>query len=126
MSETQYDVRVLIDISGSMKKNDPKNLRRPALKLLSELLPSGTHAGVWTFGKYANMLVPLGQVDAQWKSTAKPQADKISSVALWTNIGLIFAMGKASSGWAHPDSKKQRSMILLTDGMVCIERRGCE
>ena len=32
------DVRVLIDVSGSMKKNDPKNLRSPALRLLVGLL----------------------------------------------------------------------------------------
>ena len=29
------DVRVLIDISGSMRQNDPQNLRRPALRMLA-------------------------------------------------------------------------------------------
>jgi len=56
------DVRVLIDISGSMKKNDPNNLRRPALRLLVGLLPEDSRAGVWTFGQYVNMQVPLGKV----------------------------------------------------------------
>ena len=32
------DIRVLVDVSGSMKTTDPQNLRIPALKLLAELL----------------------------------------------------------------------------------------
>ena len=36
------DVRILIDVSGSMKENDPRNLRVPAMRLMSELLPAGT------------------------------------------------------------------------------------
>ena len=56
------DVRVLIDISGSMKKNDPANLRQPALRLFISLLPSDTQAGVWTFGQWVNMLIPHDSV----------------------------------------------------------------
>ncbi|MDH5396376.1 MAG: hypothetical protein OEW97_08870, partial [Gammaproteobacteria bacterium] len=33
------DLRVIVDISGSMKKTDPKNLRRPAIRLLAGLIP---------------------------------------------------------------------------------------
>ena len=32
--EPVSDVRILIDVSGSMKKNDPNNLRAPALRLV--------------------------------------------------------------------------------------------
>ena len=44
------DVRILIDISGSMKQSDPTNLRAPALELIVQLLPPGSKAGVWLFG----------------------------------------------------------------------------
>ncbi|OQX44630.1 MAG: hypothetical protein B0D88_02055 [Candidatus Sedimenticola endophacoides] len=71
------DVRVLIDISGSMKQNDPRNLRRPALRLLVGLLPEDARAGVWTFGQYVNMQVPLGKVDTGWKGRAREGASKI-------------------------------------------------
>ena len=40
-TEPVNDVRVMIDISGSMKHNDPHNLRAPALRLLTGLLPKG-------------------------------------------------------------------------------------
>ena len=51
------DIRLLIDISGSMKKNDPSNLRIPAVNLLTELIPNGDKAGVWTFGQWVNNLI---------------------------------------------------------------------
>ena len=35
----QMDIRVLIDVSGSMKQTDPNNLRIPALQVLTQ----GTH-----------------------------------------------------------------------------------
>lgn len=115
-AEPKSDVRVLIDVSGSMKQNDPKNLRAPALRLLVELLPEGTRAGVWTFGQYVAMPVPLGSVDKIWRDKARSEASKIHSRGLFTNIEE--AVRKASDDWKTPDPKFRRHMILLTDGMV--------
>ncbi len=58
VSAATSDVRVVIDVSGSMKQNDPQNLRAPGLRLLSGLLPPESAAGVWTFasGQYAGAL----------------------------------------------------------------------
>lgn len=114
------DVRLLIDISGSMKKNDPNNLRIPALQLVTNLLPKGSDAGVWAFGRYVNMMVPLAQVDANWQRKATKTAKKINSLGLYTNIGSVLE--KASYGWSKPDLREKRSFILLTDGMVDISK----
>src|SRR5690606_4610645 len=81
------EVRLLVDISGSMKQNDPHNLRRPALSLVARMLPVGSRAGVWTFGRLVNALVPLAPVDDRWRARAGSQMDQIRSVALFTNIG---------------------------------------
>ncbi|MCP3674777.1 MAG: VWA domain-containing protein [Gammaproteobacteria bacterium] len=114
------DVRVLVDISGSMKKNDPDNLRIPAVQLMSNLLPPDSHAGIWTFGEYVNMLVPIGPVDNQWKKSAVESVKKINSLGMFTNIG--GAMEKASFGWMKPDLSIKRSLILLTDGVVDVSK----
>ncbi len=114
------DVRVLIDVSGSMKRNDPNNLRQPALELLVELLPDGGKAGVWTFGKYVNMLVPHKPINNEWRRTAKKAAATIKSVALYTNIGE--AIEKASFDYQNPKPGFKTSFILLTDGVVDISR----
>lgn len=110
-----YDVRIIIDISGSMKQTDPNNLRIPALKLLLELMPEGAQAGIWTFGHYVNNLVPVALVDDVWRKKAKAAALDISSLGLRTN--LAGALNDAAWG-LKVDGGFQQSIILLTDGKV--------
>ena len=109
------DVRILIDVSGSMKQNDPENLRRPALRLLTGLLNDNNNAGIWTFGRYVNMLVPPARVDSTWKARAREASTEINSYGLFTNIE--GALRDATWDWM-PADKHQRSVILLTDGLV--------
>ncbi len=118
--EPVNDVRILIDISGSMKHNDPQNLRAPALRLLTRLLPNGARAGVWTYGQYVNMLVPHGEVTPAWKDQAERAASRINSFGLFTNIE--DAMQKATRDWIDADGNSQRSLIMLTDGFVDISK----
>lgn len=111
------DVRVLIDTSGSMRLNDPANLRAPALRLLTELLPSGATAGVWTFDTDAIQLVAPSTVDKAWKTGARAAAAKVNSRGLFTNIEA--ALTAATAAWTEPNvAKGSRQVILLTDGMV--------
>ena len=118
------DTRILIDISGSMKKNDPANLRRPALRLLVGLMPEDARAGVWTFGQYVNMQVPLGKVDKAWKIRARQGAGKIHSRGLFTNIEEVLK--RSIADWQGADTKYRRHLILLTDGMVDVSRKAEE
>lgn len=115
---TTADVRVIVDISGSMKQNDPQNLRQPAIRLLAEMLPEGSTAGVWTFGEYVNMLVPHGKVDQAWRKLAIKRSAQINSVALRTNLGR--AMKVASDTFYSGGNLEHTHFILLTDGKVDI------
>lgn len=109
------DVRILIDISGSMRQSDKDNLRIPALNLIVDMLPNGSRAGVWTFGQWVNMLIPPGIVDDAWRKKAKAASKNINSHGLRTNIGE--AMEKAT--WQfQSDSQYAQHTILLTDGLV--------
>jgi len=114
----QGDVRIIVDISGSMKENDPRNLRQPAVRLLARMIPAGAEAGVWTFGQWVNMLVPHGTVDETWRQTAVSLSEKINSVALRTNLGE--ALEKASDDWIGGADLSNTDFILLTDGRVDI------
>ncbi len=115
------DVRVLIDVSGSMKKNDPNNLRLPALRLLVGLLPPDSTAAVWNFGTKAEPLVALGLTNDKWKAGARQASKKIHSRDLLTNIGS--ALDAAIADWGQtPAELSQRSIILLTDGMIDISK----
>ncbi|WP_228702945.1 VWA domain-containing protein [Marinobacter gelidimuriae] len=114
------DVRIIVDISGSMKQNDPQNLRRPAVRLLARLLPDGATSGVWTFGQYVNMLVPHREVSNAWRDMAIAQSDAINSVAMRTNLGA--AIETASDGYFTGGVLSNTHFIVLTDGKVDISR----
>ena len=114
--KSTQDLRVLIDVSGSMKHNDPHNLRTPALRLLVGLLADGTHAGVWTFAKLVNMQIPHARIDQAWRADAMESAGTIHSRGLFTNIEQ--ALRTSTWNWHQPDPHTQRTLILLTDGMV--------
>ena len=119
-AEPGIDLRVLIDVSGSMKRTDPKNLRRPALRLLVGLLPDNSQSGIWVFGKLVNMAVPLGKVNNKWRDKARDEANKIHSLGLYTNIE--DALEKSTFGWKKPAKGIKRTVILLSDGMVDVSK----
>ncbi len=115
------EIQVLIDVSGSMKKNDPKNLRIPAVKLLINLLPEGIKAGIWLFAQKSSVIVETGLVNQQWKKNALAKISKIHSSGLLTNIEEAIEL--SASDWFNSTKTKQnRHLILLTDGMVDVSK----
>jgi len=114
----QPDLRLLIDISGSMKQSDPDNLRGPALELIVRLLPEGARAGVWIFGEEVEQIVPHATVNAAWRAQALQAVAKIDNSGQRTHIPAALAaatydIGSLSSAW-------RTSIVLLTDGKVDI------
>ena len=116
----QMDIRVLIDVSGSMKKTDPNNLRIPALQVLTQLLPIGSKAGVWQFANTPKIIVPHGDVNTQWQQQASIAAQQISSIGQFTDIGA--ALQAASFNAQDQTQGRQLHIILLTDGMVDVSK----
>jgi len=119
------DVRILIDVSGSMKANDPANLRVPALRLVAELMPRGAQAGIWLFSERVEPLVAVGTVDATWKTGALKVLDRIHSRGRFTDIEA--ALAAASEDWdTSNDAAVERHIILLTDGMVDVSQAAAD
>lgn len=114
------DLRILIDVSGSMKKNDPANIRVPAVKLLIHLLPPDSRAGIWLFAAEPALLVPVGSVNDAWKTLALKSASAIHSQGLFTHIE--GALKAAMQDWENPGETSRKSIILLTDGVVDVAR----
>lgn len=118
--ESLSDVRILIDVSGSMQLNDPGNLRIPALRLLVNLLPPGSRAGVWLFAAESTPLAPVGNVDDEWTARALESASGIHSHGLLTNIEDVLKV--AAEGWNATPENGRKNILLLTDGVVDISK----
>ncbi|MEZ5554763.1 VWA domain-containing protein [Haliea sp.] len=112
----QPDLRLLIDISGSMKESDPDNLRGPALELIVRLLPDGARAGVWIFGEDVQQIVPHQVVDARWRERALEAVARIDNSGQRTNIPAALAAATYDIGSMDPTYRT--SVVLLTDGKV--------
>ena len=125
VAAAEVDVRILIDVSGSMKENDPQNLRIPAVRLVAELMPQGATAGIWAFGEAVEVMLPPSQVDAKWKSNAIKVTQKIHSRGLFTNIEA--ALDAAMQDWESTEAgDTARHVILLTDGVVDVSKHPAE
>ena len=120
----QMDIRVLIDVSGSMKNTDPNNLRIPAVQVLAQLLPAGSKAGIWQFANQPTVIVPHGVVNSQWQQQAYIAAKNIASRGQFTDIGA--ALKAASFKTQDQAEGRQLHVILLTDGMVDVSKDATE
>ena len=115
---TPADVRVLVDVSGSMKKADPKAVRGPATALLAALLPDQSRGGIWLFGSDVRELVPYGPVDARWDALGKPIEASIGSTDRFTHMESALRTGITAGG---DQTTEACHIILITDGIVDVQ-----
>lgn len=110
--EGQPDVRVIFDVSGSMKENDPEGLSGSALELLAAMLPSEGQAGVWTFGETVANPLPVAPINAEWRQQALSLASALEEYQQFTDIEAVI---RESS---QAPNEGQRHLVLMTDGMI--------
>jgi hypothetical protein len=80
------EIQVLIDVSGSMKQNDPQNLRVDAVQLLINLLPDHAKVSLWLFSENTKLLIETDAVDAEWRRKAVKATLAIHSRGIYTHI----------------------------------------
>lgn len=115
-------VRLLVDVSGSMREHDPEQLRAPALELAVDLLPEGTEAGIWRFADAPETATPPAAVSAQWRQASRAALARIDSRGQYTD--LVAAIEAATADWKAPAEDGRRSLILLSDGVIDLADEG--
>ncbi|WP_110654971.1 VWA domain-containing protein [Salinicola halimionae] len=120
-AQSAPDVRMVVDVSGSMKQNDPRNLRVDALGLAATLLPPSARGSIWTFGTTVSNPLPSGEVVDAWRQRASDMAPQLTDYQQFTDIERALRQ-VANAG---PDSAN-RHLILLTDGMVDLPTVGSD
>ncbi|KAA0011359.1 VWA domain-containing protein [Billgrantia pellis] len=106
------EVRIIIDVSGSMRRNDPDQLAAEALDLLVALMPGGIRVGIWTFGERVANPLPPETVNTAWRERARALTSRLSDYQQYTDIES--ALYEASV----VEAEGQRHLVLLTDGMI--------
>lgn len=116
-ADATADVRVIFDVSGSMRDNDPERLSASALELLASLLPAGSRGGLWTFGERVENPLPVGPVDRRWREQARSLAPRLVDYQQYTDIEAAIRQASEESGG-------ERHLILLTDGVIDLDPAG--
>ncbi|GER94190.1 hypothetical protein A45J_1950 [hot springs metagenome] len=116
-SNEGYDIIILMDCSGSMKKTDPQSYRKPAARLFISLLGEKDRIGIIGFGDSAKVLAPLTENTRKNSAVFLSAINKITSKEFSTNITDAVKRGfeelKASN-------RKNKILILMSDGKLAL------
>ena len=117
------DVVLVMDSSGSMKKTDPKELRKPAAKLFISLLGNNDRAGVVSFSDQGYPVAYLTPVKGnKHRQQLFKAVDRISSKGVYTNLhgaieGALRVLDRDATG-NTASNKRQRIIVLMSDGKM--------
>ncbi|VAW87412.1 hypothetical protein MNBD_GAMMA18-79, partial [hydrothermal vent metagenome] len=112
------DIVLVMDSSGSMKKNDPNDLRKPAAKLLLSLLGKDDRASIVSFSDHGYPVAYLTQTNGRLNNKLLFEAvEKVSNKGAYTNLaGAIEAATRVyEQDW---DSERKHVVVLMSDGKM--------
>ena len=111
------DVILVLDNSGSMKKNDPNFLTKRAVTEFISGLDESTRIAIVIFDQDVSLAVPLTQISSASKDKVSKSLDKINYKGLFTDSPAaveraIYELKNSGRGDA------QKLIIFMTDGIV--------
>ncbi|MFW2372664.1 MAG: vWA domain-containing protein [Gammaproteobacteria bacterium] len=107
-----------MDSSGSMKKTDPRELRKPAAKLFISLLGDEDRLSVVSFSDNAYPITFLTQLNSERnKNRSLNATERISSKGIYTNI---YAAINKGINFLKKSQSLQRDpiIVLMSDGQM--------
>ncbi|HEX8949472.1 MAG TPA: VWA domain-containing protein, partial [Dissulfurispiraceae bacterium] len=116
-ADNGYDIMMLIDSSGSMRKTDPHDNRKAAAKLFITLMGESDRAGIVSFGDTAKVLSPLLYTSKANQGALFSAIDRISSKEFSTHIQDGVQKGYEA---INPSQRSHRALILMSDGKLTL------
>ncbi len=111
------DVILVLDNSGSMRKNDPEFLTSQAVTQFISGLDDATRMGIVIFDQDISLAVPLTQISAASRQTLLNSLDRINYRGLFTDIPA--AIERAIYELKNNGRDDARKLIIfMTDGIV--------
>lgn len=113
--EEGFDIVLLMDSSGSMKKTDPKDYRKEAAKLFVSLISERDNISIVSFGDSAQELAPLTAGGKADRAGLFKAVGKITSREMTTNIPEAVRLGFEI---LKKSKRQNRIMLLMSDGKI--------
>lgn len=111
------DVMLVLDNSGSMRRNDPGKLAVVAVKEFIQSQPTDTRVGIVLFAQAAELTAPLTPVDAASADVLIQALSKFDYRGRWTQIasGVERALYELRQ---EGRADAERVIVLMTDGLI--------
>ncbi len=107
-------VVLVVDSSGSMKTNDPTDLRFTAAKLFISLLDLKDSVGIVNFASRSHVLVDLVRIEAEREK--EPLMKKLEGIEAKGNTHMLAALKDARTLLSKDTSPNDKFVVFLTDG----------
>jgi len=120
LSPLGYDVMLLMDVSGSMKRTDPHGYQKLAAKLFVSLLKVEDRIGIISFGDSAQVLLSLTPEPRKNRDKIFQAIQKINPHAQFTDLHAAIQLGLKEMG---KSKRENRILILLSDGKMDLGSR---
>jgi len=111
------DVVLVLDNSGSMKKNDPEFLTGVAVREFLGKLGPDTHAGVIIFDSRVEMAVPLAPLTEESRPTFLRSLEQVDYRGQLTDIPAAIERAIYELR-TNGRALAERSIVFMTDGIV--------
>jgi Mg-chelatase subunit ChlD len=115
--EAGQEIVLLIDNSGSMRKNDPQSLTKQAVAQFVQSSPAGSRVALILFDKKVEVLAPLTPINETTRLDLLTRLDRIDFKGPLTNSGealrRAIEMLKQPGG---PEGKK--TVVFMSDGII--------
>lgn len=106
------EIHLLVDVSASMKKTDPQNLRIPAIRIFNKLTSQKALMSITTFSNKVDEIIPLKMVNQDYQNNFDKKPQAIASNGKWTDF--VKALNEVNKNW----KSSKRYIVLISDGKL--------
>jgi len=111
------EIVLLIDNSGSMRKNDPQSLTKQAVARFVQSSPAGARVAVILFDKKVEVLAPLTPINETTRLDLLTRLDRINFKGPLTNSGE--ALRRAIETLKEPgEPEGTKTVVFMSDGII--------
>ncbi|MGH8567309.1 MAG: vWA domain-containing protein, partial [Gammaproteobacteria bacterium] len=113
----EQEIALLIDNSGSMRKNDPQSLTKQAVAQFVQSSPAGSRVALIMFDKTVEVLAPLTPINETTRLDLLTHLDRIDFKGPLTNSGE--ALRRAIETLQQPgEPQGTKTVVFMSDGII--------
>ncbi len=114
----EQEIVLLIDNSGSMRKNDPQSLTKQAVAQFVQSSPAGSRVALIMFDRKVEVLVPLTPINETTRLDLLTRLDHIDFRGQLTNSGEALRLAIETLKQPGEPEGTKKTVVFMSDGII--------